>query len=194
MGSDAGLLLAPTRRSAAMVNGWLNGSRLGFDPAFPNPAEPGELRWAITVGDRSEIRTVWVDGPGKHVIDGVEYEALSRTFIPSKLDDNLYLRDTGYRAQINAMPGAASVSTPAWRLHGREGDDPYQVIPTDWLLLAHDRWRRNQDRELPKMLCLGVDVAQGGGDATVLAPLHGVRFEALVREKGRIRRMVHPSL
>lgn len=156
-----------------------------LDPAFPNPAEPGELRWAITVGDRSEIRTVWVDGPGKHVIDGVEYEALSRTFIPSKLDDNLYLRDTGYRAQINAMPEPLrSQLLHGDFMAGRE-DDPYQVIPTDWLLLAHDRWRRNQDRERPKMLCLGVDVAQGGGDATVLAPLHGVRFEALVREKGK---------
>jgi len=47
-----------------------------LDPAFPNPAEPGELRWAITVGDRSEIRTVWVDGPGKHVIDGYDLPPL----------------------------------------------------------------------------------------------------------------------
>lgn len=156
-----------------------------LDPAFADPAMPGELRWAVTVGDRSEIRTVWVDGPGRHTIDGVEYDALSRSFIPSKLDDNLYLKDTNYRAQINAMPEPLrSQLLHGDFMAGRE-DDPYQVIPTEWLLLAHDRWRKNEGKERGKMLCLGVDVAQGGADETVLAPLHGHRVEKLVREKGK---------
>lgn len=155
-----------------------------LDPASPNPAKPGELRWAVTVGDKNEIRTVWVDGPGKHVISGVEYEALSRTFIPSKLDDNLYLRDTGYRAQINAMPEPLrSQLLHGDFMAGRE-DDPYQVIPTEWVLLAQERWRKSEGKKRLPMLSLGVDVAQGGGDNTVLAPLHGSRFMPLIREKG----------
>lgn len=155
-----------------------------LDPAFDNPAQPGELRWAITVGDKNEIRTIWVDGPGAHEINGVRYEALSRTFIPSKLDDNLYLRDTNYRAQINAMPEPLrSQLLHGDFMAGRE-DDPYQVIPTEWVLLAQERWRTSEGKRRAPMLNLGVDVAQGGGDNTVIAPLHGVRFENLVRSKG----------
>ena len=156
-----------------------------LDPAFDDPAKPGELRWAVLVGDASEIRTVWVDGPGAHMVDGVEREALSRTFIPSKLNDNIYLRDTNYRAQVNALPEPLrSQLLNGDFLAGRQ-DDPYQVIPTEWVLLAQERWRRNADRPPLPMLHLGVDVAQGGADVTVLAPLHGVRIQPLIREKGK---------
>lgn len=156
-----------------------------LDPAFMDRAEPGEIRWAVTVGDANEIRTVWVDAPGKHMVEGVEYEALSRTFIPSKLDDNPYLKDTNYRAQINAMPEPLrSQLLHGDFLAGRK-DDPYQVIPTEWVLLAQDRWRKNADKPRGQMLHMGVDVAQGGADATTLAPLYGVRFDNIVREKGK---------
>ena len=156
-----------------------------LDPAFNDRAEPGELRWAVTVGNAKEIRTVWVDGPDKHMVDGVEYEALSRTFIPSKLDDNPYLKDTNYRAQINAMPEPLrSQLLHGDFLAGRK-DDPYQVIPTEWVLLAQERWRKNGDRPRGQMLHMGVDVAQGGADVTVIAPLYGARFETLIREKGK---------
>lgn len=156
-----------------------------LDPAFHDRAEPGELRWAVTVGDANEIRTVWVAGPGKHMVDGVEYEALSRTFIPSKLDDNPYLKDTNYRAQINAMPEPLrSQLLHGDFLAGRK-DDPYQVIPTEWVLLAQERWRKNSDKPKGQMLHMGVDVAQGGADVTVIAPLYGARFETLIREKGK---------
>lgn len=156
-----------------------------LDPAFHDRAEPGELRWAVTVGDQNEIRTVWVDGPGTHVVEGNSYEALSRTFIPSKLDDNPYLKDTNYRAQINAMPEPLrSQLLHGDFLAGRK-DDPYQVIPTEWVLLAQERWRKNQDKPRGPMLHMGVDVAQGGADATTLAPLYGVRFDNIVREKGK---------
>jgi hypothetical protein len=155
-----------------------------LDPAFSDPAKPGELRWAVTVGDRNEIRTIWVDGPGKHTVDGIEYEALSRTYIPSKLGDNLYLRDTNYRAQINAMPEPLrSQLLNGDFLAGKE-DDPYQVIPTEWVLLAQERWRKHEDSPRAKMLHMGVDVAQGGADFTTIAMLRGARFDHLVREKG----------
>jgi hypothetical protein len=155
-----------------------------LDPAFINPAQPGELRWAITVGSKTEIRTIWVDGPGKHEVEGVVYEALSRTFIPSKLTDNLYLRDTNYRAQINAMPEPLrSQLLNGDFMAGRE-DDPYQIIPTEWVHLANERWRKGEDKPRDKMLIMGIDVAQGGADNTVIAPLRGDRFDPLIREKG----------
>src|SRR5262245_7261606 len=72
-----------------------------LDPAFDNPAQPGELRWRCM---RADGTFTWVDTPGTHEIDGEQLEALSCTFIPARLDDNRFLRNTGYRAQIMAMP------------------------------------------------------------------------------------------
>lgn len=155
-----------------------------LDPSFGSPAKPGELRWALTVGSKSEIKTIWVDGPGTHEVDGVKYEALSRTFIPSKLTDNLYLRDTNYRAQINAMPEPLRSQLLNGDFMAGKEDDPYQVIPTQWVQFANERWRKSEDKPRDKMLIMGVDVAQGGADNTVIAPLRGDRFDNLVREKG----------
>lgn len=156
-----------------------------LDPMFPNPAAPGELRWAYVIGRGDEIVSVWVDGPDPVMVDGEEYIPLSRTFIPSKLDDNPYLRDTGYRAKINAMPEPLrSQLLHGDFLAGKE-DDPYQVIPTAWVHLAQERWRRNEGKARQPMLHIGVDVAQGGNDETVLAPLYGSRFEALIKHPGK---------
>lgn len=140
-----------------------------LDPLYANPAAPGELRWAITVGDQNEIKTIWCDGPEPVTIDGEEYQPLSRTFIPSKLDDNPYLRETNYRAQINSMPEPLrSQLLKGDFLAGRQ-DDEWQVIPSAWVRAAQERW---QGRPKSTMRALGIDVAQGGPDSTVLAPLH----------------------
>jgi hypothetical protein len=72
-----------------------------LDPAFPNPAQPGELRWRCT---RADGTFAWVDGPGTHMVDGVALEALSCTFIPARLADNRHLSDTGYRARVMSLP------------------------------------------------------------------------------------------
>ena len=72
-----------------------------LDPAFPNPARPGELRWRCM---RADGTIAWVDGPGTHEIDGVPLEAISCTFIPARLSDNRFLRDTDYRAQLMNLP------------------------------------------------------------------------------------------
>jgi len=60
-----------------------------LDDAFPDPAEPGELRWRCM---RKDGTIAWVDGPGMHAIDGVNLRALSCTFIPARLSDNRFLR------------------------------------------------------------------------------------------------------
>jgi len=59
------------------------------------------------------------------------------------------------------------------------GDDLLRVIPLEWLRAAQARGVKNKDRPKGKMTGLGADVAQGGGDRSVLAPWHGVRLEAL---------------
>lgn len=169
-----------------------------LDPLSIDPARPGELRWAIVIGDGDELRTVWVAGPAPVIVDEGKtreatpaeiaarprlenlYEPMSRTFIPSKLDDNRYLRDTNYRAKINAMPEPMRSAL----LHGdflaARKDHDWQVIPTAWVKLAQERWRKNEGVRRP-MLSMGVDVAQGGADKSVLAKLFGTRFEIEIK-------------
>jgi len=164
-----------------------------LDPLYPDPALPGELRFAIVVGEGEEIETVWVAGPGKWTKagepwtskeDGEDYDSLSRTFIPARLDDNKYLRDTPYRARINAMPEPMRSQLLYGDFRAGKRDDPNQVIPTAWVTAAEERWRKHRDRPLSPMLRIGVDVAQGGADKTVVARLHGVRFAELIERAG----------
>jgi hypothetical protein len=159
-----------------------------LDPFFTNPAQPGELRWALTVGDANELKTVWVDGPDPvwlsddgswRLATDAEITAeprlkavnkpLSRTFIPSRLDDNPYLKDTGYRARLNSLPEPLrSQLLYGDFLAGRE-DDEWQVIPSEWVRIAQRRWIEPRGK---RMKALGVDVAQGGADATTIAALY----------------------
>jgi hypothetical protein len=136
-----------------------------LDPLHPNPAAPGDLRWAIRV--KGELR--WVDGPEPVTVDGEEYRPLSYTFIPAKLADNPYNDTPEYRARLQSLPEPLRSQL----LHGdfRAGreDDEWQVIPSEHIRAAQERWR---EPGRAAMLSLGVDVAQGGPDRTVLAPLH----------------------
>ena len=149
-----------------------------LDKGFPNPAAPGELRWAIVVGGVTE----WVDGPGVYERNGEEYEALSRTFIPASLSDNPYIGKE-YRAKLQSLPEPLrSQLLYGDFLAGRE-DDEFQVFPSAWLQAAQDRWKPDGYQGLT-MSALAVDVAQGGPDNTTLAPRYGAWFAPLVVKKG----------
>ena len=172
-----------------------------LDPLYPNPARPGEIRYGITIGDASQLRTLWTNGPEhifvhpdktwrlatpdeiahKPALDEVA-KPLSRTFIPARLDDNPYLRDTNYRAQLNSMPEPLrSQLLKGDFLSGRQ-DDEWQVIPSEWVRQAQERWVLPNAK---RMLAMGVDVAQGGPDQTVIAPLHeGNTFGTMIARPG----------
>lgn len=138
-----------------------------LDPMFPNRAEPGELRYAIRVDEDLE----WVDGPGNYERRGETYGALAYTFIPSSLDDNPYLKDTGYRQQLQNLPEPLrSQLLYGDFMSGRE-DHAWQVIPTAWVKLAQERWRNAPDIRRP-MVAIATDVAMGGADNLVTGSLH----------------------
>ncbi|MDW5462236.1 terminase, partial [Acinetobacter baumannii] len=51
-------------------------------------------------------------------------------------------------------------------------DDPWQVIPTEWVEAAQARWKPLEDMRILhrgdfKMDSYGLDVARGGGDNTI---------------------------
>ena len=151
-----------------------------LDPSFPQPAAPGELRWHVMRADGS---IAWVDGPGSHMIDGVALDAMSASFIPARLADNRYLRDSGYRARLMNMPEPLRSKLLAGDFSAGREDARNQVIPGGWLDAAQGRWTPDGGRGI-RMTTLGVDVAQGGGDDTVLAALHGTWFAPPVRRRG----------
>lgn len=145
-----------------------------LDPAHPNPAKPGEIRWYIRVAD---IDTE-VAGPGVVDIDGETYTPRSRTFIPAGLADNPHLAGSGYEAVIDAMPEPLRTQLKRGDFGVGIKDDPWQVIPRAWVLAAIERGRTGKKPETP-LSALGVDVARGGQASTVLSERYDTWFEPL---------------
>jgi hypothetical protein len=130
----------------------------------PNPARPGELRWFATVnGEEREFP----DG-AEVEIDGERVRPLSRTFIPARLSDNPYLDQTNYRAVLQSMPEPFRSQLLNGDFAATAEGDPWQVIPISLIDRAMSKWQQS-DKPVTR---LGVDVARGGQDRTVLAPIH----------------------
>src|SRR5262249_44963042 len=62
-------------------------------------------------------------------------------------------------------------------------DDPWQVIPTEWVRQAMARWTETPPVGVPQS-CLGVDVARGGGNKTVITRRYGSWFDRLRKYPG----------
>lgn len=141
-----------------------------LDLTHPNPAKHGELRWFVTDPDGKDME---VDGPDPVMLDGRGHKPTSRTFIPAALSDNPFLINTDYRSRLDAMPEPLRSAMRDGNFMLARQDSEWQVIPTQWVRDAQARWTEDPPAHAP-MSAIGVDVAQGGPDKTVLAP----RFDA----------------
>lgn len=150
-----------------------------LDPAHPNPAKPGELRWFTTInGEDCEV-----DGPGPHMIDDEPIMARSRTFIPAALSDNPDLAATNYASVLAALPPELRAAYKEGRFDAALKDNPFQVIPTRWILEAQKRWTPDGYREVT-MTAMALDPAGGGADAEELVWRHAGWFCEPVTAKG----------
>lgn len=150
-----------------------------LDKQFSNPAKPGELRWAAMV----KGSPVWVEGPGEHSIDGETYTALSFTFIPASLKDNPFRDTPEYRARLQSLPEPLRSQLLYGQFDAGAEDDPWQAIPTAWVQAAMNRHTSVPPINTP-MCAIGVDVAQGGSDQTIMAPRFDSWFAPLIAIPG----------
>lgn len=165
-----------TAEGAWVIRYW----RPWLDPAHPNPAKPGELRWFTTVSGED----VEVDGPGPHEIDGRLVRARSRTFIPGKLENNPELMSSGYAATLEAMPEPMRTMLREGRFDVAAKDADFQVIPTQWIVAAQARWQPRPPQGV-MMTAMGFDPAGGGSDHAALAYRYGGWIGELVAVKGQ---------
>ena len=139
-----------------------------IDETHPNPAKPGELRWFTTIGGKDQE----VDGPGPHLVNGEEITARSRTFIPGELKDNPDLYESGYTSVLAALPDGLREAYKDGKFSSSLKDDDFQVIPTEWILAAEERWKEGGWKE-HQMTAMSLDCAGGGVDSAALAYRHG---------------------
>lgn len=149
-------------------------------------AESGEVRWFVEM-DGEDIEVPNGDAiEHKHKDGRVEtIRPRSRTFIKALLKDNKYLRDSSYAALLQATPEPMRSMLLDGLFDAEFEGDPFQVIPTRWVLEAMERWRRGPKPDAP-LDVLGCDVARGGDDKTVIAPKRANWYDALIKYPGKM--------
>lgn len=139
-----------------------------LDRKHPNPAIPGEIRWFVSI----EKKDLEVPGPDPIEHEGRPLTPQSRTFIASRVTDNPSLAGTGYEAKLQALPKGLRELMLYGDFAAGMKDDPFQVIPTEWVEAAQQRWERRD--VVSEMHSIGVDVAMCGEDDTIIARRHGM--------------------
>jgi hypothetical protein len=166
-----------------------------LDKTHPAPAEPGELRWFVTVTDaqgnsfdievtdsrpRIQVapRQVTAEFDLARVDPTLVLRPKSRTFIPSRVTDNPYLMGTAYMATLQALPEPLRSQMLYGDFQAGMEDDAMQLIPTAWVDAAQRRWQARSPKG--RMLSMGIDVARGGKDNTIISARHeGMWFDEL---------------
>ena len=150
-----------------------------LDPQHPNPAQPGELRWYVT-NEKGEDQEVPDNTP---VMVGDELMTpKSRTYIPSRVDDNLFLTTTGYKATLQALPEPLRSQMLRGDFNAGSTDPVWQLIPTDWVKAAQARWVGRTTKGL--MTAMGFDPSRGGQDKSSAARRHGQWFDRIITAPG----------
>jgi len=150
------------------------------NPLYPYPE--GKLLWFTNLGGKD----VMVDGP-EPIPDpdkpGKFITPRSRTFIRSTLDDNPDLAQTGYDSVLAGLPDELRRAYRDGDFSVSMRDKAHQMIPSQWVRAAMDRWEKTPPRGIP-MCTIAADVAQGGSDNSVFARRHDGWFAPLVKVPG----------
>jgi hypothetical protein len=157
-----------------------------LDDHHPNPAKPGEIRWFGTADGKdievSDSRPfVLVKGEPCYDYDPAAFREedvivpISRTFIQARVTDNPHLMRTGYMATLQSLPEPLRSQMLKGDFNAGIEDDAFQIIPTAWVDQAMARWEAKHAKG--PMDSIGLDVARGGRDETVICRRHGTWFD-----------------
>lgn len=150
-----------------------------INPNFAHPAEPGELRWFVT-DDSGKL--IWVDDSTPVQIGDRLAHPKSRTFIRAGLSDNPYYGED-YRKQLDNMDAKTrGILMGGFGTTFRDQD--WQLIPTEWIKLAQERWLPRPPSGVP-MCAMGFDGGGGGADDVVLASRYDGYFNRLIATPGK---------
>lgn len=151
-----------------------------IDPQYPNPAASGEIRWLAHIPDGAHERIVERPNgdPFTDETTGKVVYPISRTFIRAGRHDNPYLGEE-YERRLDALPEPLRTIIKEGDFTIGAQDDIWQIIKTNWVLAAQERWR-NTPRPDVALRAIGNDVAHGGADNDVIARLYGVWFDDLL--------------
>lgn len=153
-----------------------------LDPQHPNPAQEGELRYFQPSEDGRGYREC---EPGDFIMmHGIKVMPQSRTFISSKFTDNAYYDAEQYAKSLAALPDSVRERLVTGNFLLDRDDDVWQAIPTAWVKTAQGHWTSTPPTGVP-MCAVGVDVAQGGADDTVIAARHDGWFAKPVVVPGK---------
>jgi Terminase large subunit, T4likevirus-type, N-terminal len=158
-----------------------------LDTKFPGKrAKPGEIRYAAMLPDgKGGARDVWLERGDPFVMahdapcyefDPADYrpediiKPKSRTFIPARLTDNPIYMATGYMSTLQSLPEPLRSQMLYGDFMAGVEDDIWQVIPTKWIEAAQARWKPRSPKG--EMMQVGVDVARGGRDSTIISTRH----------------------
>lgn len=169
-----------------------------LDKKHPNPALPGELRWAASLPTSEKYpngRDIWLDDGTPFVLvddepvfnfDPEMFDAediitpKTRTFISARVSDNPYLMGTGYMATLQSLPEPLRSQMLKGDFTAGMMDDPWQLCPTEWVEAAMARGEARllefAARGMPEMMALGADIARGGKDNTIFIPRYDKLF------------------
>lgn len=157
-----------------------------LDKRHPRPAKEGELRYYYYDGEKD----VEVESGEPFERKGEIIHPRSRTFIAARLTDNPYL-NADYISMLQGLPEPLRSQMLYGDFTIGEKDADRQVIPTAWVWAAQERWKRGRptymdgtkEKDVP-LASLGVDVAYGGSDKTVLCKLYGNWVSGFVTKPG----------
>jgi hypothetical protein len=139
-----------------------------LDPGHSNPALPGEIRWYARIDDvDTEVEN------GDHFeYKGETIQPRSRTFIGASLKDNPFITED-YVATLQSLPEPLRSQLLYGDFSIRQNDDKWQVIKTEHIWKANQRWREWEKAGKPGRIItsMGCDIGSGsaGGDDTVFA-------------------------
>lgn len=152
-----------------------------LDRNHPHPAADGELRWFVMIDGRDTE----VPGPASgwdrpapiaHVNKAGITELLhprSRTFIRALVTDNPHYMATGYAQVLESLPEPLRSQMRYGDFDASAEDNPWQIIPTRWVVAAQARWTPVPPVPLT---VVGNDPSRGGRDEFVICKRHGHWF------------------